>query len=433
MPFHWSSTLLRKGIPGSGLIRSLTQKSIPFISSILRVQESEECLTIETNNSESYSYPFLWLRDNCQCPQCFNSSSQSRSSFLRDLPPSVKPSAIQVKGSGLKAQITWNDGHESTFESQWLLDRVFSDHVDKQVGKRSEPTVWDASYKSTLMTFDYEEILTKKSTMLEWLQSLDTMGLTMISGMPPEVKSLPTLIEAVAFPRSTHYGQYFEVIAKAQPNNTAYTTSELSLHLDLPYYKYKPGTQFLHCIKQFEGQGGDNRFVDGLKIAQILARSEPKHWNTLKTVPVTYWDYGSEDMVGRYLKFNSVPTFELDRSGRRIHRINYSDQVRASHQNVPLAQVTPLYQALIAFSQIANSPQNCFSLKLSPGQCVVFDNLRVLHSREGFTQSCGNDHEPQNDLNGGPQFPKSRHIHGAYIDWDEIESRMNVLKLEKQD
>lgn len=302
------------------------------------------------------------------------------------------------------------------------------------MGQRCEPTIWDATYKSTLKTYNYDEIMTKGSTMLEWLLSLDMLGLTLINGMPPEVLSLPTLINAVAFPRSTHYGQYFEVIAKNKPNNTAYTTSELSLHLDLPYYKYKPGTQFLHCIKQFEGQGGANKFVDGLKVAQILARDEPKHWETLKNTPVTFWDSGSEELAGQYLKFNSVPTFEMDRTGQRIQRINYSDQVRASHQNIPLSKVTPLYQALIAFSHVANSPNNCISFKLSPGQCVVFDNLRVLHSREGFTHTFGSDHVDENGLSEKkPQLAESRHIHGAYIDWDEIESRINVLKLEKQD
>lgn len=146
----------------------------------------------------------------------------------------------------------------------------------------------------------------------------------------------------------------------------------------------------------------------------------------------------------------------MDRTGQRIQRINYSDQVRASHQNIPLSKVTPLYQALIAFSHVANSPNNCISFKLSPGlhqnqfnpqisgeiivhiylsgQCVVFDNLRVLHSREGFTHTFGSDHVDENGLSEKkPQLAESRHIHGAYIDWDEIESRINVLKLEKQD
>lgn len=71
----------------------------------------------------------------------------------------------------MQTQITWDDGHESTFESQWLLDRKFSDQLTKPMGQRCEPTIWDATYKSTLKTYNYDEIMTKGSTMLEWLLS----------------------------------------------------------------------------------------------------------------------------------------------------------------------------------------------------------------------------------------------------------------------
>jgi gamma-butyrobetaine dioxygenase len=51
--------------------------------------------------------------------------------------------------------------------------------------------------------------------------------------------------------------------------------------------------------------------------------------------------------------------------------------------------------------------------KLRDGDMVVFDNLRVMHGREGFTVGKGED--------GG------RHLFGCYIDWDEIWDRLNVL------
>ena len=69
--------------------------------------------------------------------------------------------------------------------------------------------------------------------------------------------------------KRTHYGDYFHVRTKADPNNLAYTgvglggyhvsrvtvpgtmsTPDPGLHTDLPYYRYTPGTQWLHCIQQ---------------------------------------------------------------------------------------------------------------------------------------------------------------------------------------
>lgn len=46
------------------------------------------------------------------------------------------------------------------------------------------------------------------------------------------------------------------------------------------------------------------------------------------------------------------------------------------------------------------------------GDCVVFDNLRVLHGRRGFKMEKGG----------------YRRLRGSYIDWDEARSRINVLE-----
>ena len=48
------------------------------------------------------------------------------------------------------------------------------------------------------------------------------------------------------------------------------------------------------------------------------------------------------------------------------------------------------------------------------GQCAVFDNHRVLHGRSGFEllPNCG-----------------ERAYHGGYMDWDELISKLNVLRI----
>ncbi len=82
--------------------------------------------------------------------------------------------------------------------------------------------------------------------------------------------TLESLALRVAFPRLTHYGDYFVVESKNDPNNLAYTTGKLGLHLDEPHYGYTPGTQFLHCVYQHSGEGGDSVFSDGFKVADII-------------------------------------------------------------------------------------------------------------------------------------------------------------------
>ncbi len=62
------------------------------------VEYNRDAGTIEIvwDQKDSDSFPILWLRDNCQCPQCFNESAMSRRLLMRDLDPDTTPSQIKV-------------------------------------------------------------------------------------------------------------------------------------------------------------------------------------------------------------------------------------------------------------------------------------------------------------------------------------------------
>ena len=57
--------------------------------------------------------------------------------------------------------------------------------------------------------------------------------------------------------------------------------------------------------------------------------------------------------------------------------------------------------------------------RMEKGDCCVFDNLRVLHGRDGFTL-------PPLE-SGAVEAEAGRHLQGCYVDWDEIHDRINVL------
>ena len=54
----------------------------------------------------------------------------------------------------------------------------------------------------------------------------------------------------------------------------------------------------------------------------------------------------------------------------------------------------------------------CFVFQKSAGECITFDNHRILHGRKGFEPTPGS----------------TRLYHGSYMAWDEVRSRMNVIK-----
>ena len=72
------------------------------------------------------------------------------------------------------------------------------------------------------------------------------------------------------------------VRSKPDANNLAYTGASLGLHTDLPYYRYTPGVQFLHCISQAQGPGGDNVFSDGFSVAEKMRADFPSEFELLR-------------------------------------------------------------------------------------------------------------------------------------------------------
>ena len=171
----------------------------------------------------------------------------------------------------MKLEICWPDGHHSCFEEKWLQDRIFcQDNVDrfrKLVG-RPTPTLWKKEHGPNIQRYDFKDIMENEKTLFHWLVGkyyyykpsfsnksfhssmafwfsylgLEVTGLTLIENVTCEKDTLLQLIHrSSGLPKMTHYGQDFEVYSKDDPNNVAYTTSTLGLHLDLPFYEYNPG------------------------------------------------------------------------------------------------------------------------------------------------------------------------------------------------
>ena len=57
-------------------------------------------------------------------------------------------------------------------------------------------------------------------------------------------------------------------------------------------------------------EGGDNEFVDGFYIGNLIRMHHPKEWETLTTACIDFWDIGKEDISGKFHKVTSLPTFQ---------------------------------------------------------------------------------------------------------------------------
>ncbi|XP_030566041.1 gamma-butyrobetaine dioxygenase [Drosophila novamexicana] len=358
------------------------------------------------------TFPGVWLRDNCRCPACYHSSSQSRQLDWNHFDPGVHPLALHVDAAKEQLHVRWSDAHESSFELDWLRRRSFDGQSQSAYLNdfyRPRTSHWaGAQFEQIAQRFSFDQVMSEDEALQHWLQALAVYGVVLLNGAPLDEGVVRRLAERVGFIRRTTYGEEFIVQAKPGAKNYAYLSLPLPLHTDLPYYEYKPSVNLLHCVVQTQSYGGSNLLVDAYHIADRLRQEQPEHFERLSRTPVDWNDIGSED--GR--EFHNIwraPVICLDAAGNYT-RINHSVPQRDSHFNVPLGQVLPWYESYARFVQLARADAHSF--KTQPGDVLTFNNLRLLHGRTGYDDTADN----------------SRYIVGAYLDWDIIYSRLRVLK-----
>lgn len=390
-------------------------KSLSNILNLLGVRREVSCypkkmdkfLTI-TVDGEVLKFPFVWLRDNCLCEQCFHPTARSRT-YWSDLHLNIKPKEIvQDKDS---IQVTWEDEHKSNFKYNWLKIRSFTPEgqrkYDEVIYKPAKITWHGEEFNAICSNHDYNDIVKTDEALYNWLNKLAVYGVTIIKNTPNSETAIDAIIDRIAFTKRTHYGVKFVVQHTSNTNNLAYLSDNLQMHTDLPYYEYGPGINLLHCFVQTVGKGGENLLVDGHYIAKYIKKTHPVEYKLLTEVDIEWNDLGTED--GReFFKLYRAPIITLDKYGE-VQRINFSVPQRSSHFLTPIELIEPWYRAYSLFLQLCHKFAGKF--KSVQGDILVFDNIRLVHSRMGYVDNGNN----------------VRKIIGAYIDWDEIYCKLRYL------
>ena len=63
----------------------------------------------------------------------------------------------------------------------------------------------------------------------------------------------------------------------------------------------------LHCIEQFQGDGGDSTFADGFRVAEWIRTRHPNEWHTLTSCAVEFSNVGKDAF--EFNKLVRAPTF----------------------------------------------------------------------------------------------------------------------------
>ena len=199
--------------------------------------------------------------------------------------------------------------------------------------------------------------------------------------------------------------------------------------------KQPPGLQLLHCLES-SSQGGDSLFVDAFSAAEQIRRRDSLSFNILSRFPITFQyltlgrAYFDTKPILEHVPYNPVShIFAVNlkklqntsnqRSGTRTQcdryaNVNWSPMFQAPF-GVDLRQwrtadgdsLKAFTKAAAFFRNVTKHSNNLFEYALKPGECVMFDNRRVLHGRKGYTGS--------------------RWLKGAYLDKDDFHARWRAL------
>jgi gamma-butyrobetaine dioxygenase len=162
--------------------------------------------------------------------------------------------------------------------------------------------------------------------------------------------------------------------------------------------------QLLHCLVN-SVSGGESGLVDGFMAANILRDGHPHYFDILSRTPVTFTWSDNNNVLSA-----TRPVIELDeRRHFRSIRLN-SRSMQALRLDYD--DILTYYDAYRAFSDIVNFPALAHTFRLDAGDCLIFDNTRVLHSRTAFDVSESGH----------------RHLQGCYADLDGLASSVAVLE-----
>ena len=371
----------------------------PVVAAIVKAEITERTVVVEWSDSTVSEFHFLWLRDNCPC--CVHPYTLEQTYEVVNAPKNLKPVEIEVTSSGALA-IEWEpEDHKSIFHPGWLKKHCYSNQTPTSPNMKS--VSWDSSTRTKPDEYEWEKIVSDEEVELRWLQSVQTSGCALIHGVPQTDPAVGEVANRIGVVRHSNFGDLFDVRVDFDPVSNSNTDLELPPHTDLPTREYQPGMQLLHCITN-NVKGGSSTLVDGFRVAEELQDRHPRAYELLTTVS---WDFANRSRTSDYRW--KAPMIGLD-NFNELFEIRAGSWLRYPLQ-APPELMDEMYEAYQIFETTSHDKKFQIKFRLEAGDCMIFDNRRILHGRTAFEAQSGN-----------------RHLRGCYVDRDELRSRVRLLE-----
>ena len=295
-------------------------------------------------------FPPVWLRDNCPCPECLDPGTGQKRFDITGLPNGLGITLVEDVGESVL--VTFGpDQHTTVFSRAWLAAHALDGDGGSDGDGRTEDDkqLWLPADLAGLPALSWSGYLA--GGKVQALAAVLRLGFVLLRDVPAEPGTVLDVAASFGYVRETNYGRLFDVRVEPAPGNLAYTSEAIRPHTDNPYRDPAPTVQLLHCLRA-AGEGGDTGLVDGFAAAAELRATDAESFATLARTPVPFGYVDKETEL---------------RARRR-----------------PYAEVTAFYAAYRRWSELLAWPERQLSLRLAPGDCLVFDNTRGP-SRSGCT------------------------------------------------
>lgn len=377
-------------------------------------------------DGDSQVFDTAFLRDSCTCTACRDPDSKQKLFQTSDIPSDLegKYTFVEDADKGPSIELEWKTDakgygpeHRTRHSIDWLR-RASNTEFEIRSGVRYDDRVmWDNDrIRKDNKWVDYNDYMKCDDTLFESLTHLNQYGLLFLRNVPDSEESVVDLASRIGTLKDTFYGRTWDVRSKQKAENIAYTPQFLGLHMDLLYTSNPPHLQLLHSLRA-RTPGGESFFSDSFHAAHQLHRQSPNHFRTLCQFPVTYHYHHPTyhyhftrpviDLLP-YPKYSNPTTMP-------IHRVNWSPPFQGPFEARIGSNNATSFRSFIAasnaYEKLLSSEENLYEYRLNEGECVIFDNRRVLHARKAFDATKG-----------------ERWLKGAYVDDDVFFSKLRVLQ-----
>jgi gamma-butyrobetaine dioxygenase len=354
-------------------------------------------LTVDLPDIGPSYFNLWWLRDNC--PTSFDPETRERVFDIFHHETTPRPADARMDDDALI--IRWADeDHVSRYPFGLLSTYAIGIRRPDPADVPRRP--WFADHYADVTRVSHPALFEDATERKRWMEALLVEGIAIVTDMPDTDEALTRTAGLLGTIRPSFFGDYFDVRTHIKPTNLAYTSKALELHTDVPAEELAPGIQYLHCRRN-SVEGGRNLFLDGTAVANDLRTDDPEAFGLLSEIEVPFYkEHDGIDMRARQR------VIELDHNGE-VAGVTISQHM-ADIFDLPQRLMDSYYPAFVKFGRMLQQDKYVMRFTLKAGECISFDNHRIVHGREAYSATRG-----------------ERYLRGTYTDRGELRGLYRAL------